>query len=65
MPERPTSKEHKPYRIRLPGFVREEEIGAGTALRYVTARFGIRPCGGCERRAAALDRQLVFRRRSR
>ena len=53
MPEKSARKEHKPYRVRIPGFVREEDIGAGKALKYVTTRVGIRPCNGCGRRAAA------------
>ncbi|GAA4630415.1 hypothetical protein GCM10023196_055690 [Actinoallomurus vinaceus] len=60
-------KEHhgrKPFRVRMPGFVRDEDIGLGQAIKYVTTRTGIRPCGGCERRAAALDRWVVFSSRS-
>lgn len=55
----------EPRRIRLPGFIRDEDIGLGQAIKHVTARAGIRPCGGCERRAAALDRRVVFTRRPR
>jgi len=50
----------QPHRVRLPGFVRDEDIGLGDAMRHVTHAFGIRPCGGCERRAAALDRRFVL-----
>lgn len=52
----------EPYRVRLPGFVRDEEIGLGDAVRRMTYAMGIRPCGGCERRAAALNRWVVFTR---
>lgn len=52
--------EPNPFRLSLPGFVRDEEIGAGQAFKYVTTRLGIRPCGGCERRAATLDKRLVM-----
>ena len=48
------------HRVRLPGFLIEEEIGLGDAIKRVTHSVGIRPCGGCERRAAALNRWLVF-----
>ncbi|AUG75846.1 hypothetical protein CFP65_0925 [Kitasatospora sp. MMS16-BH015] len=48
-----------PRRVRLPGFVTDQEIGLGDAVKRVTATLGIRPCGGCERRAAALNRRLV------
>jgi hypothetical protein len=46
--------------VRLPGLVLDEDVGLGTALKGVTAAFGVRPCGGCDRRAAALDRWFVF-----
>ena len=49
-----------PYRVRLPGFISDEEIGLGDVVKRVTSAFGIRPCDGCERRAAALNRWLVF-----
>ena len=50
------------HRIRLPGFVKDEEIGLGDAIKRATSYFGIRPCGGCERRAAALNRWMTFTR---
>lgn len=51
---------HQTYRVRLPGFIADEEIGLGDIIKKVTSAFGIRPCGGCERRAAALNRWIVF-----
>jgi hypothetical protein len=54
-----------PHRIRLPGFVTDEDIGLGDAIKRVTYALGIRPCGGCERRAAALNRRFVFTRRAK
>jgi hypothetical protein len=51
-----------PYRVRLPGFVRDEEIGLGDAVKRVTYAMGVRSCGGCEGRAAALNRWMVFTR---
>ncbi|HTQ95062.1 MAG TPA: hypothetical protein VMK84_36770 [Streptosporangiaceae bacterium] len=30
------------YRVRLPGFVRDQDIGLGDAVSRVTARFGVR-----------------------
>ena len=56
----PTKSETQPNRVRLPGFVRDEEIGLGDAIKRVTYAFGVRPCGGCQRRAAALNRWMVF-----
>lgn len=55
---------HPPHRIRLPGFVTDEDIGLGDAIKRVTYALGVRPCGGCERRAAALNRRFVFTRRA-
>jgi hypothetical protein len=52
----------KPYRVRLPGFVADEAIGLGDVVQHVTYAVGIKPCGGCERRAAAMNRWMVFTR---
>jgi hypothetical protein len=54
---------HTPHRVRLPGFVTDEEIGLGDAIKKVTYAMGIKqPCGGCEKRAAALNRWMSFSR---
>jgi Translation initiation factor IF-2, N-terminal region len=50
----------QPYQVRLPGFVSEEDIGLGEAIKRATSTIGVRPCGGCGRRAAALNRWMVF-----
>ena len=50
----------QPYRVSLPGFITETDVGLGDVIKRVTSAFGIRPCGGCERRAAALNRWFVF-----
>lgn len=54
--------EHQPYRVRLPGFITDEDIGLGDVIKRATSAIAIRPSGdcGCERRAAALNRRLVF-----
>jgi len=52
----------QPHRIRLPGFLIDEEIGLGDAVRRVTYALGVKPCSGCERRAAALNRWMHFSR---
>jgi len=52
--------ERSPHRVRLPGFILEEDIGFGSVVKRVTSTFGIRTCGGCEQRAARLNRWLVF-----
>jgi hypothetical protein len=53
------------HRVSLPGFITDEEIGLGDVVKRVTTAFGIKPCGGCERRAAALNRWVVFTGRVR
>jgi hypothetical protein len=54
--------EATPYKVRLPGFITGEEVGLGDVVQRVTYAMGIKPCGGCEQRAAALNRWMVFRR---
>jgi hypothetical protein len=57
------SGEDRPtHRVRLPGFLIEEEIGLGDVVKKATYAIGITPCGGCERRAAALNRWMSFTR---
>ncbi len=51
---------HQYYEVRLPGFINDENVGLGDAVKRVTLAFGIRPCGGCEGRATRLNRWLVF-----
>jgi hypothetical protein len=63
--EDPTVKDEaqsKPYQVRLPGFIADEAIGLGDVVQRVTYAIGIKPCGGCERRAAAMNRWIVFTR---
>jgi len=50
----------KPFQVRLPGFVSDKEVGLGDVIKRATYAVGIKPCGGCERRAAALNRWMVF-----
>jgi hypothetical protein len=50
----------EPYRMRLPGFVSDTDVGLGDAIKRVTRAVGVTPCGGCDSRAATLNRWLVF-----
>jgi hypothetical protein len=50
------------HRVRLPGFLIEEEVGLGDVIKRVTYAIGVKPCGGCEQRAAALNRWMGFSR---
>ena len=57
----PNQQEETPHRVRLPGFLADDvEIGLGDAVKRATFYLGIRPCGGCEQRTAALNRWMVF-----
>jgi hypothetical protein len=52
----------EPHRVRLPGFLLEEEIGLGDVVKRITYAMGIKPCGGCEKRAATLNQWMHFSR---
>jgi hypothetical protein len=63
--ENPTAKDKaqsKPYRVRLPGFAADEAVGLGDVVQRAAYAMGIKPCGGCERRATVLNRWMVFTR---
>jgi hypothetical protein len=61
-PKEACKTKDEPIQVRLPGFLIEEEIGLGDALKQVTLAVGVRPCGGCEKRAAMLNRWVRFTR---
>lgn len=62
----PDQSEQSTHRVHLPGFITGDEIGLGDVVKRTTSYLGIQPCGGCEQRAAQLNRWLVFSpRRSR
>ena len=46
------------HKVRLPGFLNEESIGLGDLVKKATYSVGIKPCGGCEKRAAAMNRWM-------
>jgi hypothetical protein len=58
----PEKDEQPAHRVRLPGFLIEEEIGLGDVIKKTTYAVGIKPCSGCEKRAAALNRWMTFSR---
>jgi hypothetical protein len=62
--DRGADPQRRPYRVRLPGFLIDEEIGLGDVTKRATYGIGIKPCSGCEQRAAALNRWMVFSRSS-
>lgn len=59
----PDHEEQPSHRVRLPGFIADEEIGLGDVIKRATSYLGIKPCGGCERRATTLNRWVSFSNR--
>jgi hypothetical protein len=53
---------HPLHRVKLPGFIIEQDIGLGDVVKWATRTIGIKPCGGCEKRATALNRWMVLSR---
>jgi peroxiredoxin len=58
--EPPLAGKAQPHRLSLPRFLVKHEIGLGDLIKRVTSAMGIKPCVGCERRAAVLNRWLVL-----
>jgi hypothetical protein len=49
--------------LRVPMFASmkmQQPVGLGDVVKKVTTRMGISPCGGCRKRAEALNRAVVF-----
>jgi hypothetical protein len=55
-----TIKECSPIHVRLPGFITDKEVGLGEVIQRLTYAVGFKPCAGCDKRAAALNRRIVF-----
>ena len=60
--EEPAMDERPQHLVRLPGFLIEQEIGLGDVIKRATSVIGIRPCAGCQKRAATLNRWMRFSR---
>jgi hypothetical protein len=58
--EHPPKHERRPYRVNLPGFIVDEDVGLGDVIKRATSAVGIKPCDGCRERAATLNRWLTF-----
>jgi hypothetical protein len=58
--EQTNYRTRSPYRVPLPMEIYARDVGLGDALKHVTSAVGLKPCDGCERRAAALNRWVVF-----
>lgn len=55
-----TEVERSAHRVRLPGFLIEEEVGLGDVIKRVTYAMGFKTCGSCEQRATILNRWMRF-----
>lgn len=55
----------EPKHVRLPGFVPDEPVGLGDAVKRVTSMAGIRPCGPCQKRAERLNNWMILTGRRR
>ena len=49
-----------PRTVRLPVFLSDEPVGIGDVIKRATSTIGIKPCGGCARRAAHLNSMMTF-----
>jgi hypothetical protein len=50
-------------RVRLPGFISDDDVGLGDVVKRATSLVGIKPCGGCAERARRLNNWMVFSKR--
>ena len=57
IPKQMEPVERSSIRIKAP--IREA-IGLGDVVKHVTGKMGFKPCGGCNKRAAALNRWISF-----
>jgi adenosyl cobinamide kinase/adenosyl cobinamide phosphate guanylyltransferase len=62
---KPAGPDPKAREVRLPGFLVSEEVGMGDVIKKATAWAGVKPCGGCNKRAAALNQRVTFTPRGR
>lgn len=62
--DRSKQEDVTPHRIRIPGFIGEQEIGLGDAIKRATSAIGVRPCKPCANRAARLNGWVTFTGRS-
>jgi hypothetical protein len=53
----------RPYTVRLPGFVNDEDVGLGDVIKRATYSVGIKPCGG--RRGEGVCRATAIARSPR
>ncbi len=49
----------RPRRIQLP-VAMDGEVGLGDVIKRMTSAVGIKPCGGCQKRAEWLNQKVKF-----
>lgn len=59
IPLRGSSHGAGPMVVRVPG-LGARQMGLGDVIKKATSTLGIEPCGGCSRRADALNRRVQF-----
>jgi len=57
-----TSQPGGRFSVALPVRI-NQPLGLGDAVKRATSALGIKPCAGCQRRAAALNRLVSFKSR--
>jgi hypothetical protein len=59
-------KPTQPRRLQIPlPFRIKKPIGLGDAVKRATTAIGIKPCSGCGRRAAVMNRVVLVPKKSR
>lgn len=58
--DRPQGGRRSPHRVRLPGFIQDDDIGLGDVIKRATSVIGIRPCNSCMERASRLNNWVIF-----
>ena len=59
------NEKQKPYKVSLPGFLVENEIGLGDVIKRATSAMGVKPCSSCENRAVMLNNWFVLTGKNR
>jgi hypothetical protein len=54
------STRNRQIEVRVPMLRSGRKIGLGDLIKGLTKTAGIKPCSGCQKRAQALNRRLVF-----
>ena len=61
--QRPATRRAR--RVNVPTFVTDDDVGLGDVIKRATSAIGIRPCGGCSKRADWLNSRVRLGRERR